>query len=504
MRRVLLVLSLFFLPPAVRGANPYVYSYTDNCAKAYNNFLALHLDEGRRIIAQEQKSNPNNLMAVYLADYEDCILLLVNCNMEDYSARAGGMKQRLDMLAKGDPASPWYRFCYAGMYLHRAIINIRFGEQYKAAFNFRKSFSLLKENQKAFPSFEHNNVIAGLQEAVVGSLPGSYKWLASVFGMKGSVKNGTRKLGDFVNAHNASDPLYTETVLYYLYARFYLLAEQKEVWSILESDKFATQHNLLYTFVKANIALDYRRSDEAIEVLRSAAREDDFGNYPIFDYQMGMALLTRCDSASTYYFDRYLKNNKSDLFIKDAWQRMAFAWYVSGNREKAEGCRRQITKVGTARLDADKQAERFATSGVWPHRSLLQARLLIEGGYYDKALSILQSVNRGELDNPADKAEYHFRFGRVYEETAARPGNGHFFTKALAEYKLAIAEGKGRREQFAARGALHMGKIYELLGMNKEAADAYNECLNMPPHDFQNSIDQQAKSGLNRLGAEAK
>lgn len=500
MHRILLLLSLSVLPFAVFGTTPYTYTYTENCAKAYNHFLALHLDEGHRIITQEQKANPNNLMAVYLADYEDCILLLVNCNLADYTARAGNMKHRMDMLAKGDPGSPWYRFCYAGMYLHRAIINIRFGEQYKAAFNFRKSFTLLKENQKAFPSFEHNNIIAGLQEAVVGSLPDSYKWLASVFGMKGSVKNGTRKLGEFVNTHHAGDPLYTETMLYYLYARFYLLAEQKEVWNLLESGKFPTQHNLLHTFVKANIALDFRHSDDAIEVLRSAAREDDFSNYPVFDYQMGMAMLTRCDSSSTYYFDRYLKNNRSDIFIKDSWQRMAFAWYVSGNREKAELCRKQITKTGTSRLDADKQAQRFAEAGTWPHRSLLQARLFIEGGYNEKALAILQSVSKSELDHPADKAEYHFRLGRVYEETAAKPGNGNYFTRALAEYRLAIAEGKGRREQFAARAALHVGKIYELLGMSNEAAAAYNECLDMPPHDFQNSIDQQAKSGLNRLG----
>lgn len=501
MHRLILWLSLFIFPLAVHATGPYTYTYTDNCARAYNQFLALHLDEGHRIITQEQKANPANLMAVYLADYEDCILLLVNCNLADYAARAGNMKKRMDLLAKGDPGSPWYRFCNAGMYLHRAIINIRFGEQYKAAFNFRKSFTLLRENQKAFPTFEHNNVIAGLQEAVVGSLPNSYKWLASVFGMKGSVKNGTRMLGDFVNAHSAAEPLYTETVLYYLYARFYLLAEQKEVWSILESGRFGMQHNLLHTFVKANIALDYRKSDEAVEALRSAARDEDFGRYPVFDYQMGMALLTRCDSGCTYYFDRYLKNNNSDIFIKDSWQRMAFAWYVSGNAEKAELCRKQIMRTGTARLDADKQAQRFAESGYWPNKSLLQARLLIEGGYADKALTILQTVNKGELDKPADKAEYHFRLGRVYEETAAKPGNGTFFTKALNEYRQAIAEGKGRHEQFAARAALHMGKIYELLAMNKEAAEAYNDCLNMPPHDFQNSIDQQAKSGLNRIGA---
>ncbi len=493
---ILIPFTLLLTSSAAATGN---YTYTDNCAKAYNYFLSLHFAEARQAIAAERKANPDNLMAVYLADYEDCIVLLLNSNIEDYSQRVGKMSERLDQLANGNASSPWYRFCYAGMYLHRAIINIRFGEQYKAAFHFRKSFALLKENQRLFPAFEYNNVISGLQEAVVGSLPGSYKWLASVFGMKGSVKKGTDKLAAFVNTHNSSQPLYTETMLYYLYARFYLLAEQQEVWALLNNAQFVTRNNLLNTFVKANIALDYRRSEDALELLRAAATEPGYSNFPVFDYQHGMALLTRCDTSCVFYFNRYLRNNKSDIGIKDSWQRMAFAWYVNGNREKAEYCRRQVLREGTARLDPDKQAARFAASGVWPHKGLLQARLLIEGGYNEKALALLQGIGKAQLVNPADRAEYGFRLGRVYEEMARKPGGGQHFKTALAHYREALNDGKGRHEQFAARAALHMGKIYETLEMNVEAIAIYNECLNMPDHDFQNSIDQQAKSGINRI-----
>lgn len=480
-------------------ASPYTYTYTDNCARAYDHFMSLHLAEGRQIITQEQKSDPNNLMAVYVADYEDCIPLLINCDIDEYARRAGPMDKRLKQLANGDPNSPWYRFCYAGMHLHRAIINIRFGEQYKAAFNFRKSFSLLKENQRLFPNFEYNNIIAGLDEAVVGSLPGSYKWLASVFGMKGSVRGGTEKLAAFVNTHTSAQPLYTETYLYYLYTRFYLLAEHDEVWQVLNTSAFKTKNNLLTTFVKVNIALDHRHADDALTLLRAAATDPAYSSYPVFDHQFGHALLTHCDTACAFYFSRYLRNNKSDVYIKDAWQKMAYIWYVAGRTDKAEYCRKMCGREGSARIDADIQAGRFASSGIWPHRSLLQARLLIEGGYYDKALDILQDINKAKLQNPADKAEYHFRLGRVYEEMAAAPGNGQYFKQALAQFREAMTEGKDRHEQFAARAALHIGRIYEQLTMYTEALALYNECLNMPDHDFQNSIDQQAKSGINRI-----
>jgi tetratricopeptide (TPR) repeat protein len=136
---------------------------------------------------------------------------------------------------------------------------------------------------------------------------------------------------------------------------------------------------------------------------------------------------------------------------------------------------------------------------MWPNRALLQARLLIEGGYNEKALVLLQGIAKGQLQGAADRSEYCFRLGRVYEELARKPGGGQYFKQALAQYREAMKEGAGRREQYAARAALHMGKIYETLNLPAEALAMYNECLNMPDHDFQNSIDQQAKSGINRV-----
>jgi tetratricopeptide (TPR) repeat protein len=207
---------------------------------------------------------------------------------------------------------------------------------------------------------------------------------------------------------------------------------------------------------------------------------------------MGIMLLTKLDTACVFYFERYLKKNKSDILIKDAWQKMAFAWYIAGDMNKANYCRKQAGTQGTARMDADKQAEKFSESNVWPLKKLLQARLLSDGGYYSQALIILNSIDNANLTSPADKAEYYFRLGRVYEET----GNSN---KGLQFYQSTINAGKEGHEQFAARAALQKGRIYEQSGNNAMAIASYKECLDMPSHDFQNSIDHQAKAGLNRL-----
>ena len=492
MRHSAILLYLLFIFPCHSRAAGYVFDYNNNCNRAYQEFMSLHIAEGRAALFNEVSSNPYNLMATYVADYEDCILLLLNCDKNEYRHREMHLDQRLALMEKGDHNSPWYRFCKSGIYLHWALINMRLGDMYHQAVYFRKSFVLLKENKRLFPGFEYNNVFSGLQEAVAGSLPSNYKWLAALFGIKGSIKKGTLQIERFITTHNPRQPLYAETQLYYLFTRFYLDAGQKEVWEYLNNDQFQTHGNLLNVFVKVSLALDYRKAETAIEILRAAATEPGFADYPVFDFQMGAALLTRADTACAFYYSRYLKKNKSDIFIKDAWQKMALAWHIAGNTMQAEYCRKQAGLQGSSRLDADKQASRFAENSTWPDKRLLHARLLIEGGYYSQAQSLLGTIDVHTLANQADKAEYYFRLGRVQEET----GNGN---KALEYYQITIGMSRQRHEQFAARAALQKGRIYEAAGKLQLAIASYKECLAMPDHDFQNSIDNQAKAGLNRV-----
>jgi len=492
MTRICLLLLTLLLSPIPGQAGKYVYEYTGNCSRAYLDYMSLHMTDGQTAIITEVTTNPYNLMATYISDYDDYLVLLLNCNRADYEQRKENLDRRLDLLDNGNPASPWHRLCKAGIYLHWAIIHLRFGEQYKAVNYFRKSFALLKENQQLYPSFEYNKVFAGLQEAVIGSLPGNYKWIASVFGMKGNMRQGIDKLGSFINTHSEKDPLYAETVLYYSYTRFYLLLEQKEVWSFLNSLQFPTRDNLLNVFAKVTIGLDYRKSDAVMETLSAAARETNYDQYPIFDHQMGVALLSKLDTGCIGYFQRYLKKNKSDLFIKDSWLKMAYMHYIKGSATQVKQCMNNVKTQGYARGDADKQALKYAEKDVWPANKILQARLLTDGGYYNMALVLLRNLDPAKLPREADRLEYSYRMGKAYQELGD-------YNKALDSYQATINAGKTLHEQFAARAALQMGIIYERTGMKEQALKRYKECLAMPEHDFQNSIDQQAKAGILRV-----
>lgn len=468
------------------------YSYTVKCSQAYSRFMSLHLSEGNAIIKQAIAEDYTNPMTIYVADYEDCLLLLFNGDKQDYEQRKGHLDARISLIDKGDASQPWHRLCKAGIYLHWALVNVRMGDNYRAALNFRKSFVLLKENRKLFPQFEYNDIYWGLEVAALGAIPDNYKWIASVFGMGGDVKKGVGYIERFIKTHNSNDLLYREAVVFYAYLKFYLLYQQEGAWAYINSYDFTTEGNLLNTFVKANIAVNYRKADVCLDVLESAQQSADYSRYPILDYEYASALLFKVNLNSIGYFKKFLSRYKGGFFVKETWQKIAYAQYISGNMAEATASRQKILTAGSTIVDADKQALRFANNKTWPDRALLEIHLLIDGGYYKTALERIGRKSESDFDNISDKLEYNFRYARIHDEL----GND---AKAIQYYQSVINLGKQRQEHFAARSALQMAFIYEKAGKISEALARYKECLGMRDHDFQNSIDQQAKAGINRL-----
>lgn len=491
MRKLLLFLIITFWSFAV-SAKGYHYAYTENCSKAYQYYMALQPEKGDEYLKKELLADPYNLMATYLSDYKDCLLLLFNGDQQDYDQVKHHQNERLKLMERCNENTPWSRLCEAGIYMHWAFIHLRFSENLRAASDFRKSYLLIRDNKRYYPDFDYNDIFLGIEEATVGAIPDNYRWIAALFGMKGDVKNGVAKLDDFLVKHKKGDAFYSEALIYAAYMQYYLLSDKERAWKIVSSNNFVTRDNLVNSFVKANIALNYRRADEAYTVLNSAARIDGYKRYPIFKYELGYALLHKMDAAAIDTFRAFLSSYNGRIFVKDAWQKLAYAYYLNELKNKAEYCRGRIASEGSAVTDADKQALRFSEQVLWPDKVLLKAHLLTDGGYYKQGLAVLNTRSVKDFAATSEVLEYYFRLARVHDEL----GNDD---SAIIFYNKAIKSGTDRKEQFAARSALQLGFMYEQDGQMLKAIEMYELALSMKDHDFKNSIDQQAKAGLNRL-----
>ncbi|HPH22586.1 MAG TPA: tetratricopeptide repeat protein, partial [Chitinophagaceae bacterium] len=161
----------------------------------------------------------------------------------------------------------------------------------------------------------------------------------------------------------------------------------------------------------------------------------------------------------------------------------------------ANNARMNCIKKGATITDADKQALKDAKKNTWPNVTLLKARILNDGGLNQQAIQVLQGKSTSSFSKEEEQLEFTYRVGRINDDLGKDED-------AIAFYLKAIAIGQERTEYYAARAALQIGMIYERKGNKKTAIQYYQQCLDMENHDYKNSLDQRAKSGIARCKGE--
>jgi tetratricopeptide (TPR) repeat protein len=193
--------------------------------------------------------------------------------------------------------------------------------------------------------------------------------------------------------------------------------------------------------------------------------------------------------------EKFANDFKGNFYLKDALQKISWAYYLKGDMAGAERFRLLCIKNGNTETDADKKAYKDAKSKVWPHAVLLKARILNDGGYNKEALALLQGKNINEFQKTEESLEFAYRLARINDDLERD-------NEAIPFYQTAIRLGKNRQEYYAARAALQMGYIYEKRGQKSLAIAAFQQCINMEDHEYKDSLDQRAKAGIARCKGE--
>ncbi|MDP9043043.1 MAG: hypothetical protein M3N30_13780 [Bacteroidota bacterium] len=486
-----LFLFLSFMPSGHTQAL-YEFDFNADCRKAYDEIIKLKLHTGKQILETEKKIHPENLIPYFLDNYIDFFTLFFNEDPQEYKRRKPFLEQRLALMRKGDPASPFYLFTQSVIYFQWAAADIKFGERWSAAWSFRRSFLTGKDNLTKFPDFQPSRMLQGSMQVAAGTIPPGYQWLSSLLGIHGSIDDGMHNLEEMLNS---SDPyakiFHDEGTFYYLYLRFYILNQRDQVFEYIRQQNWNTRNNYLFAYLVANLSLNNQDASVTEHVISHLNRDPGYLEMSTWDMQMGYAKADRMDKESVVYLERFLSRFKGKFYVKDALQKISWIYYLEHDPEKAEAARARILISGNTETDADKQAMKEAESGRWPNETLLKARLLDDGGYYSQALQILSEKPMSSFQDPADVLEFSYRIGRIYDALNRKQ-------EALAAYGDALRLGENRKEYYGARAALQMAYIFENKGDKKNALIYFKKVLGMKSHDYKNALDQKAKAGIER------
>lgn len=492
--RLIFIVSFFFLT-SVHAQK--VYDFNATCQQAYQEITKLKLVKGESLIEKAKQQNPNNLIPVMLESYIDFLTLFLNENPEEYKILYPRFSERISILEQGPNSSPFYRFALSTLRLHKAASAIKFGKTWEAGWDIRRAWILLKDNKKSFPGFTADDLYYGTIQTMIGTVPKGYKWLTNILGMRGSVTEGLKTVQAFVNSNDVYARIYAhEAQFIYPYLLFYMDNKKDEAITFIQQKKLDLVNNHLHGWMAANLTLNNKQAQYTQQIVQNRNPSTEYLDIPIWDFEMGFVKMYQLKPEEAIpYFERFLQKFKGNFYVKDVYDKIRLCHYMMGNTAAAEKARQMVLSKGATDSDADKKALKDAKANYWPNTLLLKARLLNDGGYHKEALAQLHGKTENDFPKEEDRLEYVYRAARIFDDLGREE-------EAINAYLAAIRLGEFRKEYYAARAAVQIGQLYESRGQKALAIQYYQRCLDMGDHEYKNSLDQRAKSGIMRCKGE--
>ncbi len=491
MKSILLISSLLLVSFCVNSQK--VFDFNSTCIQSYQEITKLKIKSGKQLAERAKQQNQENLIPLLLESNADFYILILNENPADYKLLYPIFQIRLNQLQEGPKSSPFYLYSQAIIRIQRAAISVKFGNLWDAGWEFRKAYLLLKENKKLFSSFTPNDFMYGLLESLIATVPKGYKWIANLLGMKGSLHDGMQKVRNFTNSNDQWAKLFfNESSIIYPYLLFIIENKNEEALNFILQKKLDLINNHMHAFMASNLALKNKDVEYSKSIIQNRNLSDEYLKLSLWDFEMGYAQLYHLDYTSARnYFELFTQNFKGNFYVKDVYQKISWCYYLQGNMKQAEYARKQVLKRGSTESDADKKALKDAKANFWPNQLLLKARLLSDGGFHVEAFKLLAGKSEQNFDKEEEKLEFAYRSARIYDDLGKKDD-------AIHNYLITIRIGINRKEYFAARAALQIAQIYEERGEKNLAIDYYQKCLEMEDHEYKDSLDQRAKSGIAR------
>lgn len=485
--RLIWVISVLFA--AIPTANA-KFSFNTNCQQAYRHIMSLRLHTAKELIEQEKRTLPENDFIPLLENYYDYIYLLCSDDKALFDQAKKRKGDRLSRLAAGESDSPYYLWAQAEVNLQWALLRGRYGEYLSSALEIKKANALLQESIKAYPDFLPSQKAMGMIQSVLGSLPPGAQKALGTLGVTGNMAKGQQMLEKA--AKNLSQSIFYDETVFYLAQVYTNISKDPGGYQKIESlCRSIDGKSLLKTYILAQAAIKTGRGAKAFSILESKPGGPAYITYPYLTYLLAMAKMNRLDRDAGGLFLQFVKENKQRSYTKDAYLHLAWSALLEGDKQAYQKYIHQVKTQGSTYDEKDKQALNEANDEP-PHVDLLRARLLYDGGYYQQAKNSLIRLDPNKMPLLRDKIEFCYRYARIFHDTDN-------MANALKFYRSAIDLGSRSEYYYAANAALLSGNIYESQKDYRQAALFYQKAIDMKNHQYESSIENKAKEGLNRL-----
>ena len=449
---------------------------------------------GRGILEKDKTQNGFN---VYLKSYADLIQLLITEDKVFHQQFIDNQVSRLLFLENLDKKSPYSRVLQAEVHLHTAFVKLKFGHEVKGAWEIIKAYKLLEANVKEFPDFIPNQKSLGLLHILIGSTPENYQWVANLLGLKGNIKQGLAELQNSIQ----KDTFWgqeSQLIDYLIHAYILNFTPNK----LTDFQVFIKQNpdNQLFVFFGITTLMKEGKSEVALSILENRKIDRDYLPFPFLEYLKAEIFLQKGQyQIAAKYYQIFLSKYQGFNFIKDTYYKLFLCYWLSNEDIKAKIFLEKISSVGENIVESDKAAAKFSTNFLAqkslkaiPQKVLMKARLAFDGGYYEDALSLINTNSENSFESVSDRAEFNYRKGRIYQKL-------NNFPQAILSFERAIVLSENQNYSFGASAALQLGYIFQARNEKQKAKKYFEKAISFKKHEYKNSVDNKAKASINQL-----
>lgn len=474
-------------------ANASYFNFNENCKKAYAEASRANFDEADAILKKERSTRPDNLATVYVEVFSNFLNTTFQESPEGDEKFLDWIDEKIDLVKEGDE-SEFKGFVLGELNLFEALVETRSGNMVSGAFSLRRAYLTLEENLEEYPDFLLPKKGLYTVQALLSNIPQTYKGLAEFFGYETDQYVALKEL-DILQKSLQNDTSYgvfrKEVNLYRGTIMLKLTQNYEEAFNIIKANTSDYTKNPVSCFVRGKLALDSKKTNEAIEVLQHFSGPDC--PIPYINYDLGTAYFYKLDSKCPLYYSYFLRQTNGPGLVKDTYLKLAYYAYLKNMPEKVDLWLKYIREHETSNREKDKVAVEEASKFDNLDKTLLKVRIYFDGGFYEYALTMLEKDSERLKQNDYTKVRYFYQSARLHQDM-------NHFEDAVEQFEEVVKMPFEEREYYVPVSYYQMGAIYEdKLENSAKAIEAYRNCLSFKNYPYESHYQYKSKLGIKRL-----
>ena len=417
---------------------------------------------------------------------------------EPYPSRFYDANDSLRSVLDALPEGAWREHLEGEALMHRAILGMRREKYAAAGRSFHGACGAFKAlTRDAAEPFAEAQLGRGVCLIAAGAIPSEYKWVARLFGFRGTVADGLAMVQAAIDSAVVAPP---EAAMMLAIADAALNENRAGGLERLADLAEARPGSPLVAYLHGTLLLERRRAPDAEAEFRRAlalTERADVASFPFAHHHLGIALFRQDRFAeAAREFETFLREHRGPALRAQATLHAGLSREMEGQRARAEAHYRRVRAARDVDSDqqAKREAERRLAAPLTPsERAVLLGASAYDGGRYARAIRVLQPVVT-DGDAPTTlRAEAAYRMGRAHQALDDPDA-------ALRFYAFAIANPGDPLAKWGPWAVYHQGEVHEEAGRLAEARAAYERALaDDEPFDFHQSLEQRGLAALERI-----